>query len=63
MTEEKKPFNKSEYDQEYQRKNYKRVPFNMRFDAYDEMKQCAESRGMGVTEFMRLAIKHEMEKS
>lgn len=60
---EKKTFNKSQYNIAYNKQNYKRLPFNVRPEFYEQIREAAERRNMNVSEFIRTAIIHEMEKS
>lgn len=45
----------------YQKKTYKRIPFDVRFDEYDIIKAAAENAGQSVNGYIRKALFDRME--
>lgn len=54
-------FNKSKYDLEYVKKNYKRVPLNLTKDKYQELKAEADRMGETVNGYIKEAIQRRMD--
>ncbi len=55
-------FDKKQYDQRYAREHYQRVPLNLKFELYNQVKTSADSVGSSVSDFIRRAIEHELYK-
>ncbi len=47
----------------YAKKTYKRIPFDMRKEEYEELKQYCDAHGLSVNGFIRDLIKQEIKKS
>lgn len=52
------PYNedKKKYNKDYTKKNYKRIPLEVRFEKYDEIKATADSCNEKVNTFIKKAI-------
>lgn len=53
---------RSEYYKNYKKENYRRVPLDVRIQAYDAIKECADFCGMSVNGFIKNAIAESMSK-
>ena len=53
--------NKSGYVTKYKREKLKRVPLEVKKEFYDSLKAAADSSGMSVNGFIKIAIKEKME--
>lgn len=51
---------RTEYYLKYQKENYKRVPLNIRPQAYDVIKECADDAGLSVNGYIKRAISKAM---
>lgn len=58
---EKAKENKRKYNNEYNKKNYKRIPLNVQFSKYDEIAQAAENVGESVNGYIKKAIDTRLE--
>lgn len=47
---------KKAYNHQYTKKHYKRIPLEVTFEKYDEIKAAAESQSEKVNEFIKKAI-------
>ncbi len=47
---------RTDYFVKYQKENYKRVPLNIRPQAYDVIKECADDAGYSVNGYIKKAI-------
>ena len=47
---------RTDYFLEYQRTNYKRVPLNIRPQAYDVIKEAASDAGLSINGFIKKAV-------
>ena len=56
------PEKKKQYNIEYTKTHIKRVPLEMPFDKYDEVKSHAQSRSESVNGFIKRAIDETMER-
>lgn len=54
--------NKRKYIMEYNKKNYKRVPLDISFKKYDEIKAAAEKCGDSVNGYIKKAIDDRLSK-
>lgn len=54
-------FDKKKYDIEYQKTHYKRVPLDLPFEKYEEIKTHAETRAESVNGFIKRAIDETIE--
>jgi hypothetical protein len=63
MAEDKKKFNKQDYDNNYIRKKYDRINFVMPKGTKNRITEAAEVRKLKVSEFLRLAIEQELERT
>lgn len=52
--------NKKRYDQEYRKKNYKRIPLDVTPEYYEQIKRSAESAGESVNGYIKEAIRLRM---
>ncbi len=59
---EKKKFDKSAYDREYAKKNYKRIPLDVRIDFYERIRAAAESAKMPLNTYIKAAIEEKMSR-
>ena len=63
MPEEKKKFNKQDYDNNYIKKKYDRINLTMPKGTKKRIEEAAKASGASSTaEFIRVAIEHELEK-
>lgn len=54
--------NRSEYYAKYKKTNYRRVPLDVRIQAYDAIKECADYCEMPVNTFIKKAIADAMKE-
>lgn len=57
------PYNEKKlaYNTDYTKTHYKRVPLNLTFDKYNEVKAAAEAAGEPVNRYIRNAIDRRLE--
>lgn len=60
MEQSKQTPKKKAYDAEYRRKNLKRVPLDVQKSEYADLKAAADSAGMNVNEYIKVAIREKM---
>lgn len=53
---EKAQENKTKYNLKYNKDHYKRVPLDVTFEKYEEIKRCADLHGEKVNTFIKIAI-------
>lgn len=51
---------RTEYYLKYQKENYRRIPLNVRPQAYDVIKECADDAGLSVNGYIKKAIAKAM---
>lgn len=54
--------NKRKYIHEYSKRNYKRVPLDVRPEQYDRIKNTADQLGESVNGFIKTAIDERLER-
>lgn len=54
--------NKIKYSMEYNKKNYKRVPLDISFKKYDDIKAAADKCGDSVNGYIKKAIDDRLNK-
>lgn len=54
--------NKKAYNQKYTKENYKRIPLNVTFDKYDQIKAAADAAGESVNGYIKTAIDERLER-
>ncbi|MBO7476287.1 MAG: hypothetical protein J6T36_05120 [Campylobacter sp.] len=54
--------NKRKYIMEYNKKNYKRVPLDISFKMYDDIKAAADTCGESVNGYIKKAIDDRLSK-
>ena len=59
---EKAKENKTNYTVNWKRQNYKRVPLDISFSKYEEIKQAADSSGESVNGYIKKAIDERLYK-
>lgn len=59
---EKAKENKKAYKLKYAKNHYKRVPLDLTFDKYDEIKHAAEKSGESVNGYIKVAIDQRLNK-
>lgn len=53
--------NKKKYSMEYAKKNFKRIPLDVRIEKYDEIKQASEKASETVNGYIKKAIDARLE--
>lgn len=53
--------NKKNYDLQYKKKHFKRVPLDMPLEDYDELKAYCDNKGYAVNTFVKQAIKQAIQ--
>lgn len=54
--------NKRKYISEYTKKNYKRIPLNVRFDEYDKIVKASSKTGESINGYIKKAIEQRLKK-
>lgn len=52
--------NAKQYNLQYKKKTYKRIPLDMRIEDYDELKAYCDNKGVPVQTFIKQAIQDKM---
>lgn len=55
-------FNQKEYNKQYNKKTYKRIPLDIRNEEYAEIKEYIDSKGETVSGFIKRLIREQMER-
>ena len=59
---EKAQENKTKYNMRYTKEHYKRIPLNVTFEKYDEIKSHADLHGEKVNTFIKNAITERIDR-
>lgn len=55
--------NKIAYSVEYNKKNYKRIPLDVSFKMYDDIKKASENENESINGFIKKAINDRLNKN
>ena len=59
---EKAQENKTKYNMKYTKEHYKRIPLNVTFDKFEEIKLSAEKHGEKVNTYIKIAIDERLSR-
>lgn len=59
---EKAKANKQKYNIEYSKKNYKRIPLDVRFEQYDRIVKASKKNNESVNGYIKHAIENRLKK-
>lgn len=53
---------KKQYDNQYAKEHYKRVPLDLKFELYNKVAAAADAAGVGVNTFIRETLEEKLNK-